>query len=329
MEEINNKKYIQVTVDELIFIFPTDATDVVVNNLKQSDECKVWGCISCRVNLWRHLASTPSLIARIVRPTKGCVIDIGCHIGTVTLPLAKMGYTVLAIDGSADSKECIDMSKIKNNLYDIGTLTAILSNREYECGFSSKASPYNAIDSGSSNRTTTLDKLLKSITNNTPPQVSFIKIDVEGHEKEVLEGSVGILESQTPNLCLEINTHCLHRRDIKPTDIFSYLNSLNYELYIPNLDSPLDPYLRRFEPTNSFPFTVENIFALHESYDKSELHIPIKDDWTQDNSDSLLEELLNSLTEDSPFYKYMTSLSSFSSSKEVSESNDDYKFLAV
>ena len=307
MEEINNKKYTQVTVDGLIFIFPTDATDVVVNNLKQSDQCKLWGCVSCRVNLWRYLSSTPLLITSMAPPKNGCVIDIGCHIGTVALPLAKIGYSVLAIDGSADAKECIDMSKIKNNLYNIGTLTAILSNREYECDFSSKASPYNTIDSGSSNRTTTLDKLLKSITDKTP-QVSFIKIDVEGHEKEVLEGSVGILESQTPNLCLEINTHCLHRRDIKPTDIFSYLNSLNYELYIPNLDNPLDPYLRRFEPTNSFPFTVENIFALHESYDKSGLHISIKDDWTQENSDSLLKTLVKTIPEDSPFYNYFTSL---------------------
>ena len=150
-----------------------------------------------------------------------------------------MGYSILAIDGSIGSIKCLERSNIKNDLYNIRTLNAVLSNAEYMCDFSSEASPYNAIQSGDSVETTTLDKVLSQVEtrqNGKEVPCAFIKIDVEGYEKDVLEGSVGTLKTYQPSMCLEINTHCLHNRGQHPSEIFTYLdNLLTILLVIPRL----------------------------------------------------------------------------------------------
>ena len=304
------------TIDGLNFIFPKSSHDVVVKNLRQRAECNQWSCISCTYQFHKNISCTSEHISRIVHPHDGFIVDVGCYIGTVALPLAKMGFSVLAIDGSQGNIECLERAVIKNDLYSIQAIETVVSNSEYMCDFSSDTNPYNSIQVGSMVQTTTLDKVLENIqyksvndnTQNVP--CSFIKIDVEGYEKEVLEGSIEMLTTYHPSICLEINTHLLHKRDMKPRDIFSYLDNLSYELYLVNIVNPTMPYLQRFEPTNQFPFSVENVLALHKDYKKSNsLHIPIGDDWTHEDSDNLLNTTLTHILTHSPFYDYMINLS--------------------
>jgi len=60
-------------------------------------------------------------------------------------------------------------------------------------------------------------------------KVGFIKIDVEGHEQEVLEGSVKILEKNKPNLLVEIEKR--HRK-LNPDYTISFLREIGYQCFI-------------------------------------------------------------------------------------------------
>ena len=62
---------------------------------------------------------------------------------------------------------------------------------------------------------------------NFDQKISFIKIDVEGHEFSVLKGSEKILKKYKPVLLIEIDKQ--HSTKVKET--FNYLEKLNYESF--------------------------------------------------------------------------------------------------
>ena len=67
-----------------------------------------------------------------------------------------------------------------------------------------------------------LDNILKNKT------IGFIKIDVEGHEKEVINGSIGIIKKDKPILLVEIEER--HSK-VKPIETINFIKNLGYEAY--------------------------------------------------------------------------------------------------
>jgi hypothetical protein len=59
--------------------------------------------------------------------------------------------------------------------------------------------------------------------------VCFIKIDVEGHESEVIEGAKNTIFTQKPILLVEIEQRHLFSRSID--DVFNQIIDLNYRGY--------------------------------------------------------------------------------------------------
>tara|TARA_B100000686_G_scaffold234450_1_gene242197 strand:- start:256 stop:1008 length:753 start_codon:yes stop_codon:yes gene_type:complete len=60
-------------------------------------------------------------------------------------------------------------------------------------------------------------------------KVGFIKIDVEGHEQKVLEGSLKMLENNQPNLLIEIEKR--HRK-LDPDYTISFLKEVGYQCFV-------------------------------------------------------------------------------------------------
>lgn len=59
-------------------------------------------------------------------------------------------------------------------------------------------------------------------------KISFIKIDVEGHEKEVIDGSIQIINNYRPTLLVEIEERHSGK---KVTQTLDYINNLGYKSY--------------------------------------------------------------------------------------------------
>ncbi|MFY8350435.1 FkbM family methyltransferase [Pseudoalteromonas sp. SSM20] len=74
-------------------------------------------------------------------------------------------------------------------------------------------------------KTATLDELFSE----TP--VTFIKIDVEGAEWLVLQGTRKLLESSTPIVAFEFGQSSYESFDVDPAQVYDFFDELNYVLY--------------------------------------------------------------------------------------------------
>lgn len=62
-------------------------------------------------------------------------------------------------------------------------------------------------------------------------RVSFIKIDVEGHEIAALEGARSIIEERRPTIMFEVSTSALARHRQVPADVYNYLAGYGYSFW--------------------------------------------------------------------------------------------------
>ncbi len=107
----------------------------------------------------------------------------------------------------------------------------------------------------------TLDNFLlnKKINN-----ISIIKIDVEGHEFNVLKGAINTIKKHLPILIFELNLN----EDVitKYTEIYKLINSFNYECYFLNNNLKLeliDDLSKIYKMGNN------NIVAFNSKFDRS------------------------------------------------------------
>jgi FkbM family methyltransferase len=89
------------------------------------------------------------------------------------------------------------------------------------CASIHKKNEFNEFDSYKVKRQK-LDNILKDKT------IGFIKIDVEGHEKEVINGSIEIIKKNKPILLVEIEER--HSK-VKPIETINFIKKLGYESY--------------------------------------------------------------------------------------------------
>ena len=82
--------------------------------------------------------------------------------------------------------------------------------------------------------------------------ISFIKIDVEGHEKEVIDGSINIIKKYKPTLLVEIEK----RHNDKPVhETIDYINGLGYKSYYLENNNLIDTTkLKNIDTVNNFIF---------------------------------------------------------------------------
>lgn len=159
---------------------------------------------------------------------RGCACDVGANFGCWTLPLATVSHSVVAVEPQYGVKELLRRTVEKNRLSNVYVVHAAASDK---CGEITVPSldldqDYNfgGVQVGSAGDTVAalpLDVILMG------ERVSFIKIDVEGHEQRVLEGAQKIISVCKPILFVE--------RDHKDTDqdsLRSQIEGMGYALDI-------------------------------------------------------------------------------------------------
>ena len=143
-----------------------------------------------------------------------CVIDIGANIGIHTVTMLNSigeGGIVIAFEPQNEINDCL-----KNTLENIGNNFIIsdklVSNKTDESMFYSDGTGRSRIPirnhrytkkwNKTIKQTITLDTFLSEL--NIDKIISLIKIDVEGHEWEVLEGSQNTINTHKPIIYIEV-----------------------------------------------------------------------------------------------------------------------------
>ena len=179
---------------------------------------------------------------------KKCVLDVGAHIGLVTLPLS----TNLSIDGKIHAFEpsSANLNYLKrhiflnniNNVIVIDKLIGDKDDQKIEFYESLHPSGMNAITISNKNEDyekktkdmITIDTYVKE--NNLKPDI--IKIDVEGAEELVFSGANYVLEHFKPLIFLSIHPKLMKNHNSSAERLLDSIRQKNYELFDSNGNIP-------------------------------------------------------------------------------------------
>jgi FkbM family methyltransferase len=164
---------------------------------------------------------------------KGSIaLDVGAHIGEYTYALAQLvgtGGRVIAVEPIPPLARFIERACQRLHL-PVTVYNCALSNTGGEANLflPGNRTGFATLESrgaqGQSYRVPlrTLDQICRGLTG----RISFLKVDVEGHELKVFEGAVETLNRHRPNLLVEIE----QRHSNQPvTGMFQHLAALGYE----------------------------------------------------------------------------------------------------
>ena len=198
---------------------------------------------------WHGYHGTDELmvIDRLLRQDS-VVFDIGASIGQFTLFMAKRvphGHVVALEPANTAYQQLIENVQ-RNDFTNVTTLPvgAAALNLEAELydtffgddifGVSERgtASMYKGSESAQSIGTASFRSIDDIATELNLKQVDLIKLDVEGAELEALKGAEQTLKTYQPHLVVEVGAELCARAQIKPSDLFQFLEELNYEAFL-------------------------------------------------------------------------------------------------
>ncbi len=145
-------------------------------------------------------------------PKASTVVDVGANIGLSTILLARSAQRVIAFEPSPANVDYLRRNLASNGIANVEVVAAAVSDRpgtlrfhvaQFGAGSHVVASGHVRGDAATIEvPAVTLDDAL------TVP-VSFIKIDAEGHEPDVLAGARAVLARDRPLVYTEVNVWCL------------------------------------------------------------------------------------------------------------------------
>jgi FkbM family methyltransferase len=156
-------------------------------------------------------AEEVALLKRLTRD-KTSVFDVGANVGCLTVPVARSAPSakVVAIEPLPENVRRLRAHLALNGVDNVDIVEAAASDSEGTTAFAIAADPAFGSTSESSASggslvvpSTTIDALWASVGS---PDVSFIKIDVEGGELAVIRGAQALLRDRSPALLIEAAT---------------------------------------------------------------------------------------------------------------------------
>lgn len=162
----------------------------------------------------------------------GCLIDVGAHIGTVAIPAAMCGSTVIAIEMSGRNCDRLRASAKANGLDDLHVVETAASDRDGEARYSGDDAWGQISQTGDGTATSCLmlDTVLQRYTVE-PTERTVVKIDVEGHELQVLRGATHLMAVLKPTILFEsIDVEGQAQRDA--VAIRQFLVDRDFNLYL-------------------------------------------------------------------------------------------------
>lgn len=198
--------------------------------------------------LGRYEEETTRLFKEVIN-AGACVVDVGAHVGYYTLLAAKRAGPagkVFAFEPDPANYSLLEKNISLNDYHNVVAMNEAVSNHE---GISTlfrtsldngRHSTYNHGLPGNENietKSTTMDAFLGQ---QGWPRVDLVKIDVEGAERDVLEGMGQLLQRTDPlKLIMEFNPLLLQRTGVDLDWFLDQPASWRFEVYWINDDKGL------------------------------------------------------------------------------------------
>lgn len=163
------------------------------------------------------LAPLAAMAKRVV-PPGGCILDVGANIGlsAITLSLARPDCRIIALEPSPSNLRFLHRNLIENDIHNVTVVDVAASDGPGELRFCesyfgagshvSSSGNGEPVEHSISVRTDSIDAIVASLG---VTSVSLVKIDVEGHEPNVLAGARGVVLRDNPTIHMEFNSWCL------------------------------------------------------------------------------------------------------------------------
>lgn len=213
-------------------------------------------------NLSYHEPWLMRLITDLLKFKQGAFIDVGANTGQTLLKLRSISQDVPYIGFEVNSnsylilKSVVDINKLeKCTIIPLGLSNAfgifsVWSTRE-DGLFATieKDIVYDNMKSQSLGAVTKLDDIIAMDVFEPALKegVFCLKIDVEGHELEVLEGAVKTISKYRPYIIIEVLNHVLHDKKI---GLLDWCKTNNYSIQVPDFSS--SDYSNLCTKTDSF-----------------------------------------------------------------------------
>jgi FkbM family methyltransferase len=146
----------------------------------------------------------------------GTLIDVGANIGTIALPVAMSGSNTIAVEMMPSNVMKLRASVLLNRLSNIRVVQAAASDQDAIVTYSGTEAWGSIGTGGGEAAASRLDSLCGLLELSEPGFIKspvFLKIDVEGHEPQVMNGAVDIIAAFRPYVLFESIDHADRRGD--------------------------------------------------------------------------------------------------------------------
>ncbi len=178
----------------------------------------------------------PNRVVRRLLPRGGTLLDIGAHVGTVSLPAAAAGCRVVAIEASAANARLLRLSKEANGFDNLTVVEAAAGAAAGRVAFEEDGLYGHVTDrgngavNGNSVPVVAIDELLGELG---IEHVDVVKMDIEGYELEAFRGMAELLGADdAPSLVVESNAPMLAERESSPSDLKRALTRHGYRVHL-------------------------------------------------------------------------------------------------
>lgn len=182
-----------------------------------------------------------AILKNIENKSNPVIIDIGANIGLISIAVLNEfpQVKIYAFEPGPHQNKLFEKTIIENNLNSIVLSSVALSNKKGTTTFcihsSNDASGDGFVDTERAGKTNKITVNTDTLDNwwieNNRPTIDFIKMDTEGSEYWILQGAKQFVESQRPNMLIEINLQNIKNYPFTLDDLLKLIDSLGYSVF--------------------------------------------------------------------------------------------------